>query len=99
MLEQLASSQLWGLLQRTCQTEVIRGWVKNSSVSTLDHSTCRHVYVTVEVDMNLSDNCRDVDILHKFPLVKKVFDTYSTSLPPRAAVERLQPMGQIFTPM
>jgi hypothetical protein len=43
--------------------------------------TTEHTDANVEVDLYLSDNCREIDSLHKFPLVKKVFEKYNTPLP------------------
>jgi hypothetical protein len=61
--------------------------------------TTEHTDATVEVDLYLSDNSREIDSLHKFPLVKKVFEKYNTPLPSSAPVERLFSLGgQILTP-
>jgi hypothetical protein len=47
--------------------------MKSSSASVLACTT-EHTDATVEVDLYLSDNCKEIDSLHKFPLVKKVFE-------------------------
>jgi hypothetical protein len=52
-----------------------------------------------EMEMFLTDGSRDLRLLHKYPLVKKVFISSNTGLPSSAAVERLFSLGgQILTP-
>ena len=45
--------------------------------------------VSAELDMYINDTSRDIDSLHRFPLVKKVFVAKNTALPSSAPVERL----------
>ena len=55
--------------------------------------------VSAELDMYINDNSRDIDSLHRFPLVNKVFVAKNTALPSSAPVERLFSIGgQILTP-
>jgi len=56
-------------------------------------------FVSAELDMCLNDTSRDIDSLHRLPLVKKVFVAKNTALPLSAPVERLFSIGgQILTP-
>jgi hypothetical protein len=60
--------------------------------------TTEHADATLEVDLYLSDNSREIDSLHKFPLVRKVFEKYNTPLPSSVPVERPFSLGgQILT--
>ena len=55
--------------------------------------------VSVELDMYINDTSRDIDSLHRFSLVKKVFVAKNIALPLSASVERLFSIGgQILTP-
>jgi len=55
--------------------------------------------VSAELDMYINDTSHDIDSLHRFPLVKKVFIAKNTALPSSAPVERLFSIGgQILTP-
>ena len=55
--------------------------------------------VSAELDMYINDTSRDIDSLHCFPLVKKVFVAKNTLLPSSAPLERLFSIGgQILTP-
>ena len=38
-------------------------------------------FVSAELDMCLNDTSRDIDSLHRLPLVKKVFVAKNTALP------------------
>jgi len=55
--------------------------------------------VSAELDMYINDTSRDIDTLHRLPLVKKVFVAKNIVLPSSAPVERLfSTGGQILTP-
>jgi len=43
--------------------------------------------------MYINDTSHDIDSLHRFPIVKKVFIAKNTALPSSAAVERLFSIG------
>ena len=45
--------------------------------------------VSAELDMYINDTSHDIDSLHRFSLVKKVFIAKNTALPSSAPVERL----------
>ena len=49
--------------------------------------------VSAELDMYINDTSRDIDSLHRFPLVKKVFVAKNIALPSSAPVERLFSIG------
>jgi hypothetical protein len=52
-----------------------------------------------EMEMFLTDGCKELASLHKYSLIKKVFISSDTGLPSSAAVERLFSLGgQILTP-
>jgi hypothetical protein len=74
------------------------GQGSDEEFSCFSSGTTEHTDATVEVDLYLSDNSREIDSLHKFPLVKKVFEKCNTPLPSSAPVERLFSLGgQILT--
>jgi hypothetical protein len=59
----------------------------------------RQKIVDTEVDMYLSDSCKEIARLKIFPRIMKLFLKYNTTLPSIAPVERLFSLeSQIYVP-
>ena len=65
----------------------------------VDAQPAASIDARTEVDMYLTDTSRDMQSLHRYPVIKKLFLQYNTALPSSAPVERLFSLGgQILTP-
>ena len=59
----------------------------------------RQKIVDTEVDMYLSDSCKEIARLKIYPCIMTLFLKYNTTLPSSAPVERLFSLGsQIYVP-